>query len=475
MSTDSETSDAAEPSEPDPARGVWKTRMGFVLAAAGSAVGLGNIWKFPYITGENGGGLFVLIYLVCIAVIGWPIMIAEIVVGRRAQRSPVEAFSRVRGVRSTWRLVGWMGVIAGFIILSYYSVVAGWTMNYTLMAITRFFHGKSAEEINAAFGTLYTSGGINVFWHLVFMLATVSIVLGGVQRGIESASRIVMPVLFVMMFVLLVDAVFQPGFGKALSFLFSPNADKLSAKGVLEALGHSFFTLSLGMGAMLTYGSYLSKDRDIPSSSALVSFLDTAVALVACLVLFPVIFSVGLEPSAGPGLVFKSMPIALSQMKGGMVLTIIFFSLLFFAALSSAISLLEVVVSTVIDSLGMSRRKAVLLMGGLIFLFGLPSALAGSGKLFGSWAKLFGMNFFDTFDYLASNWFLPLGGLFIAIFVGWVMPEKARSEEFKSGSKLAALYPVWLISLRFVAPAAILVLWLFSVEILPKAWLTPNP
>jgi NSS family neurotransmitter:Na+ symporter len=454
-------------------RGQWRSRFGFVLAAAGSAIGLGNVWKFPYITGENGGGVFVLIYLLCVAFIGLPIMIAEVVVGRAAQRSPVGAFQKLSGDVSAWRVVGWMGVVAGFLILSYYSVVAGWTLHYALMGVSRFFAGKSPDEIGAAFGTVYGAADINLFWHAVFMGITVAIVLAGVQRGIEAAARVLMPALLLMLGVLLVDAAFQPGFGKAVSFVFGAHTERLRPAGILEALGHSFFTLSLGMGAMLTYGSYLSKKDDLVSASLLVSVLDTLVGVGACLVLFPIIFSFGMEPSAGPGLVFKSMPIALSQMKGGMVLIIVFFVLLFFAALTSAISLLEVVSSTLIDQLGWSRRRAVLTMATSIFLFGVPSALSGSGKVFGKWESTMGKNFFDTMDYLASNWLLPLGGLFIALYVGWAMPEAKRAEEFRTGSRFGKLYPAWLWSLRILVPLAILALWLFSVEILPKAWLLP--
>ena len=453
-------------------RGTFGTRLGFILAAAGSAVGLGNVWKFPYITGENGGGLFVLIYLVCIAVIGFPVMLAEMILGRHAGAAPIGAFSTSKkGARSAWRLVGFMGVIAGFVILSYYSVVAGWTMNYTLMSASRVFVGKSPEEIGAAFGILYGAGDINLFWHFIFMVITVGIVAGGVQRGIEASARILMPALLVMMLVLVAQAAMSPGFGKALDFVFSPHADKLHPAGVLEALGHSFFTLSVGMGAMLTYGSYLHKKTDIVGSAALVSGLDTMVALLACLVLFPITFSFGMEAKAGPGLVFTNMPIAFSQMKGGMPLSILFFALLFFAALTSAVSLLEVVASTLIDQLGWSRRKSVLSCGAAIFVFGIPSALSGTSRIFSKWNSLHGKNFFDSMDYLASNWLLPLGGLFVSLYVGWAMPEKARKEEFVRGSRWAKFYPVWLLFLRFLVPGAILLLFLFSVEILPKAWL----
>ena len=454
-----------------PGRGHWGSRLGFILAAAGSAVGLGNVWKFPYVTGENGGGLFVVLYLLSIALIGIPVMIAEILIGRRAQRSPVGAFQRLAHEGTTWRVVGWMGVVAGFIILSYYSVVGGWTLSYALMSINRFFAGKTPEQIEGAFVALYQATDINIFWHFVFMVTTVGIVFGGIQKGIEAWSRVLMPALLVMLLVLLVDACFQPGFGEAVAFVFSPRADRLNPAGVLEALGQSFFTLSLGMGAMLTYGSYLEKDHDIVGSSIVIAVLDTLVALTACLVLFPIIFSFNMPRAAGPGLVFQSMPIAFSQMVGGTVLSLIFFLLLFFAALSSAISLLEVVVSTIIDQLRWSRERTVLLTGTLIFLFGIPSAIAGSGSLFGEWANIFGKNFFDSADYLASNWLLPLGGLFIAIFVGWVIPREVREEEFKRGSRLARLFPVWNFALRWLVPVAILLLWLFSVELLPEEWL----
>lgn len=454
-------------------RGQWGSRLGFVLAAAGSAVGLGNIWKFPYITGENGGGLFVLIYLVCIAVVGLPIMIAEVLLGRATQQSPVQAFAGPSG-KSAWMIVGVMGVITGFIILSYYSVVAGWSLHYVVLSIAGTFSGMPVDDIGKVFGDVYASPGINLGWHLAFMVATIGIVYTGVGKGIEAASKILMPALFVLMGVLLVDAFFQPGFGKAFDFLFKPHTERLTAAGVLEALGHSFFTLSLGMGAMLTYGSYLGKKDDAVSASATISLLDTGVALVACLILFPITFSFGMEAQAGPGLVFVSIPVALSQMPGGQLLSIAFFFMLFFAALSSGISLLEVVVSTCIDKFGWSRAKAAIGVGVAIAIFGIPSALSGAaeGPFSTGWKSVFGKNFFDSFDYLASNWFLPLGGLLIAIYVGWVMPDASRRTEFEAGSRFASQYPIWLFFLRFIAPVAIVILFLYSVGLIDKAWLS---
>ncbi len=461
-------------------RAHWKSRLGFVLAAAGSAVGLGNIWKFPYIAGENGGGLFVLIYLACIALVGLPIMVAEVLLGRATQQSPVPAFASVPSARGAWHLVGWMGVVTGFVILSYYSVVAGWSLHYLWLSLSGAFRGLDPEAIGRVFGEVYATGSINVGWHVAFMLTTVGIVFWGVGRGIEAAARGLMPALFLLLGILLVDALFQPGFAQAFDFLLAPHADKLSSAGALEALGHSFFTLSLGMGAMLTYGSYLDERDDLVSASGLISLLDTAVALVACLVLFPITFSFGMKAEAGPGLVFVSIPVALSQMAGGQVLSVAFFFTLFFAALTSGISLLEVVVATCIDRFEWSRPRATLTMGGAILAFGIPSALSGvEGGLFNTgwkrlWKGLTGeeKNFFDTFDYIASNWLLPLGGLLLSLYVGWVLPEERRRAEFQRGSRWAGLYGVWMVSLRFVAPLAIVVLFLYSVGLIDKAWLS---
>ncbi|MBW1809233.1 MAG: sodium-dependent transporter [Deltaproteobacteria bacterium] len=450
-------------------RAQWASRMGFILAAAGSAVGLGNIWKFPYIAGENGGGAFVLIYLVAIALVGFPIMIAELVIGRNAQASPVVAFEKMAGKDSNWKAVGWLGVITGFIILSYYSVVAGWSLSYVLMSICDFLEGKSPEQISSLFDNLYVSGGVNVFWHTLFMLLAIGIVYGGVKKGIERWSKILMPVLFVLLVVLVVRAVFMPGFSKGVAFVFAPDMDKLTNAGILEAVGHAFFTLSLGMGAMLTYGSYLSKKTDLVRASAIVCSLDTLIALMACLIIFPVVFSFGFEPDQGPGLVFKTIPVVFSQLTGGPLLAILFFMLLAFAALTSAISLLEVVTSHFIDKFGWSRKKATLIPGGMIFLFGIPSALAGSGALLGDWQGIVGKNFFDTMDYLASNWLLPMGGILIAVYVGWFAPKKLIKAEFHEGSKFKSLFVGWLWVLRIIVPIAMVVVLLYKVGILEFA------
>ena len=448
-------------------RGHWGSRAGFILAAAGSAVGLGNIWKFPYITGANGGGIFVLVYLACVLFVGLPVMTAEILIGRATQKSPVGAMRLLAGRRSSWTAFGWLGIASSFVILSYYSIVAGWALDYTYLSLTGKIVGLGPEGVQSVFGRLYASPARNLFWHAIFMGLTIAVVMGGVAKGVERWSRILMPTLFIMLLVLLVDSFTLSGFKQGFDFVFGLHTERFTAAGALEALGHSFFTLSLGMGAMLTYGSYLRRDHDIVAASITISALDTLIALVASLVLFPIIFSFGMEPGAGPGLVFISMPIALSQMPGGTFLSILFFGLLVFAALTSAISMLEVVTSYLIDERNWIRRRATLVSGALIALVGVPSALSGGTEIFGSgFASVFGKNWFDSFDYLASNWMLPLGGLGISVFTAWRMNEALRHDDFLSGTKLAVFYKGWLLLLKYVVPVAIVLVFLHAVGLI---------
>ena len=448
-------------------RGHWGSRAGFILAAAGSAVGLGNIWKFPYITGANGGGIFVLVYLACVLFVGLPVMTAEILIGRATQKSPVGAMRLLAGRRSPWTAFGWLGIASSFVILSYYSIVAGWALDYTYLSLTGKIVGLGPEGVQSVFGRLYASPARNLFWHAIFMGLTIAVVLGGVARGVERWSRILMPTLLVMLLVLLIDSFTLSGFKQGFDFVFGLHTERFTAAGALEALGHAFFTLSLGMGSMLTYGSYLRRDDDIVAASITISALDTLIALVASLVLFPIIFSFGMEPGAGPGLVFISMPIALSQMPGGTFLSILFFGLLVFAALTSAISMLEVTTSYLIDERNWIRRRATLVSGALIALVGVPSALSGGTEIFGSgFASVFGKNWFDSLDYLASNWMLPLGGLGISVFTAWRMNEALRHDDFLSGTKLAVFYKGWLLLLKFVVPVAIVLVFLHAVGLI---------
>ncbi len=454
-------------------RGHWGSRLGFILAATGSAVGLGNIWRFPYITGENGGGLFVVVYLACVALVGLPIMMAEIFIGRTAQLSPVGAVHSMSAPRSPWLGLGWLSVVAAFIILSFYSVVAGWSMHYVGLSLVGAFKDKTPDEIGATFGALYANGGLNVLWHVLFMVLTIGIVVSGVKKGIERWSRILMPALFGLLLVLLIYAMTTDGFTKGFEYIFGFHAEKFDlTSSTLDALGQSFFSLSLGMGALVTYGSYLRKDEDLVSVSIIVCSLDTAVALLAALILFPILFTAGLDPDQSVGLAFISLPIAFSQMPGGTFLAPLFFLLLAFAALTSAISLLEVATAYFVDERRWSRAKATLFTGGGILILGIPSALAGGPGIFGDKFKAGtesiwdgGKNWFDVLEYFSNNWMLPLGGLGIAMFVSWRVGNAAREQGFKTGSKLGAMYWGWVQLLRYVVPIGVLLVLLNAIGV----------
>ena len=443
-----------------PERGQWGSRLGFILAAAGSAVGLGNIWGFPFAAAENGGGLFVLAYLVFVAVIGLPVMIAEVMIGRRAQRAPVGAYGRLSHDRVMWKLVGWMGVAAGFLILSFYSVIAGWTLDYTLLSLRGAFEGLDADAIGALFGERTEASGRVVLLHAIFMALTIAIVIGGVKGGLERSVRILMPTLFVLIIGLVVYGMTLDGFGEGVRFLFVPEPGAFDGEAALASLGQAFFSLSLGMGALITYGSYLRQKDDIVAASATISVLDTTIAISAGLILFPIAFTFAVPMGeGGAGFIFAVLPLAFTDMPAGDIVSVIFFALLLFAALTSAISLLEVVTSTVIDQLGWTRRKATLVVASAIFAVGLPSAV-GYQLPFGE------MSFLDGLYFLTSNIFLPLGGLFISIFAGWILTRSATSEEFTMGTRLGGLYPGWLFLVRFVVPVAISIVFLSSIGVI---------
>ena len=447
----------------------WQSNLGFIAAAAGSAVGLGNIWKFPYITGENGGGTFVLFYLLCIIVLGLPIMIAEVMIGRTTQSSPVRAFQRLAGRRSLWQVVGALGVFSGILILSFYSVVAGWGVHYLYLAIANGFpQDNNPQAYVALFDSLVQSTRLNIWWHSVFMGVTILVVLRGIRGGIERFANWGMLGLFILLAGLVAYATTLPGFTPAVKFLFG-FSNSFTWKSALEALGHAFFSLSLGIGAMLTYGSYLKRNDDAVGTSVVIAVADTIVALGACLVLFPIAFSAGLEPSAGPGLIFINIPLALLQLPFGRLGLVIFFLLLLLAALTSAVSLLEMAVSFLIDSLGYSRAIATIIMGTSVYLLGIPSALSGSTGFFGArLQESIGMSWFDTADYLTSNWLLPLGGIGISLFVGWQWNREQQINEFEAGSRLSStawLYFSWLSILRWLCPLVIVLVMLYNLKV----------
>lgn len=444
-----------------PPRQMWASRLGFILAAAGSAVGLGNIWKFPYITGNNGGGAFVLVYLLCIALVGLPIMMAELMIGRHTRRDAVGAFIHLEGRRSFWMSAGWVSVIAAFIILSYYSVVAGWTLDYVFRSLLGSFVGQSPEVVEGFFDSLIGSGIRQILWHLVFVLLCLGIVIGGVQKGIERWSKILMPLLLFLLLLLFINGMLSSGARDGLNFMFRPDFKKLTPASVLEALGHAFFTLSLGMAAMITYGSYLSRHENLLSAGLRVVILDTAIALMAGLAIFPIVFAVGMEPAAGPGLIFKTIPVVFSQLPGGYLLAILFFLLLAFAALTSAISLLEAQVAYLIDERGWGRQRATTFLAGLAFLFGIPTAL--SYNRLGDWHLIGDLTFFDSVDLIASNYLLPISGLLIAVYVGWFWKGEEEKEELIAGGS-GWVYPIWHFLIRYVAPVAVAVILYYKIK-----------
>lgn len=448
-------------------RGRWSSRASFVLAAAGSAVGLGSIWKFPYITGVNGGSWFVLVYLGCVVLVALPILIAEILIGRTAQRSTVGAFRALSGRGGPWVGVGWLGVAAAFLILSYYFVVAGWTLHYAWLASSGALFASGPSGFEKLFADVYSSPSTNLTWFLVFVAITAAVVIGGVQKGIERCCRALVPLLLLVMLLMLVEAARSPGFAPGMRFVFGLQGS-VTGQGVLEALGHSFFTLSLGMGAMITYGSYLGRRDDVVASASLVAGFDTVISLLACLAIFPIIFAFELDAGAGPGLVFVSLPVAFAQMAGGPAWAALFFLLLAIAALSSTISLFEVLVSHLVDERRMARVRACLLSAGALALAGIPAALSGGTPLFGTklqsatagWFGGAGKNWFDLVDYVSSNWLLPLSGLGIALFFAWRVGAQAREQAFRSGSRFGKLYWSWVWLLRYLVPPAVVVVFL---------------
>lgn len=434
----------------------WSSHLGFILAAAGSAIGLGTLWKFPYVTAANGGGLFVLIYIVFTFLIGIPIFIAELVLGRKAQRGAVGIFIALAPNQPFWKIIGWLGVLSSFLIMSFYSILAGWGLNYVLMCLNQFYIGRTPQQINETFDLLSSSGDITLFWHFAFTALTVAVVYHGIRHGIEYWSKFMTSSLLVMLLGLCAYSSTLEGFSEAVQYIFYPDFSKFKATGALQALGLSFFTLSLGQGIMLTYGSYMRRTEDIPKTSGIVAIMIVFVSILAALMIFPIIFTFGFEPEQGRGLVFKTLPLLFGKLPGSLLISTTFFILFVFTALTSSIALVEVIVANLIDLLGWSRRKAVLSTGAACFIFGIPSALAQSNSLFKNWEQIYGKNFFATVDDLASIWLLPIGGLLIALYTGWVLEKKIAEEEFTEGTRLSWLWRPWIFFMRWVVPVAIL-------------------
>lgn len=442
-------------------RGMWSSRLGFILAAAGSAIGLGNIWRFPYTAGENGGGAFVLLYLAFVALIGIPVLLAELSMGRSTRKNAVGAF-RALVPDSWWPIVGGVGVLTGFGILSFYSVIAGWTLSYALFALRGDFSGAlTAEESGAAFSAFTANGGLMVLLTGLFLLLTLLVVRRGVSSGIEKAVKVLMPTFLVVLILLVIRSVTLPGASEGLDFLFSFDVSKLGASAIVSALGQALFSLSIGMGAMITYGSYFPRDENLPTAGVMVAVSDTAIALVAGLMIFPALFAAGASPSQGPGLVFVVMPTIFGTMPAGSLVAFAFYALLAIAALTSTISLLEVIVAYFVDERGWSREKACWLMSGGCFVLAIPSALSlGASDLL---SGLPGGGFLGLCNIVFGNYSLSIGAVLICIFVGWKWGvAKALAELKQGGDGGPPVGRLWGFMVRWVCPAAVLIVLIYA-------------
>jgi len=430
--------------------GAWIGKWTFILAATGSAVGLGNIWGFPYKAGTNGGGAFVLIYLGCILIIGLPIMISEIIIGRKAGNSPINAMKNVAlesKKSSMWQVVGWSGIFAGILILSFYSVIAGICLNYIFISATSSGAISSPDQFS-----IVISSPVNlIMWHTIFMVMTALIVSAGIKDGIGRMVKILMPMLGFLMIFMVIYSMVNGDFTKALSFLFAPDFSDVTSDTLLQAMGQAFFSLSLGMGSIMAYGAYMPKDQKVVGSSFTVASLDTLIAMLAGLAIFPIIFAFNLEPNSGPGLVFVSMLSAFNQMQFGQFIGPLFFILLSVAALSSSISLLEPGVAYLSEEGILSRKRSAEIISFFIWVLGIGSALS-----FNIWSDvdiISGKNFLDSMDFIANQILLPLGGMLIAIFVGWFMKESLIKDEI--GNTNTTLYLMWRFFVKFVAPLCV--------------------
>lgn len=461
----------------------WGSSLGFILAAAGGAIGLGNIWKFPYVAGQNGGAAFIIIYLIAVMVIGFPVLIAEILVGRYGQLNPVGSYRMISRGSKFWVLFGYLGILTGFIILSYYNVVAGWSLGYVFEAMRNVFSQFTNPSIAANHYEKLVNHPVWIIgFQFLLSLITVLVVYLGVQRGIEKYSKILMPLFFFILLLLVIWGLILDKERASLIFLFKPDWSVVTPRTVLDALGQAFFSLSLGMGAMLTYGSYLHHNDNILKGSFFIALLDTLIAILAGIAIFAGVFAMGLSPEGGPGLVFKVLPAVFAKMPGGYFFGILFFVLLTIAAVTSAISLLEVIASYFVDEKKLPRHIVVLSAGIFTFLLGIPSALS-----FGIWSDktLFGLNFFGILDFLSANVMLPIGGLAIALLIGWNFGKEEALAELSKGAgnwvsaRISSLFSLshqagskltigtfWFYLIKYLAPVIILLVFLNSLGLI---------
>ncbi|MDD0851599.1 sodium-dependent transporter [Halobacteriovorax sp. GB3] len=430
----------------------WSSSLLFIMACVGSAVGLGNLWKFPYIAYENGGGAFVLVYLLCIVVMGLPILLAELIIGREARSNAFEAVSKLSGGKHFWKLLSFLCLFSPFILLSFYSVIAGWSLDYFYNAITGNLTHLTFETTGPHFGAFVSNPTKQISYHTIIMLLTAGVIMKGV-KGIEKAIEVLMPFFGIIILTLSVITLSKYGAGKTLNFLFEFDFSKLTTKGILEALGHAFFTLSIGLGAMIIYGAYFPKEHSIIRAGIWITVLDTLVAFCACIMIYPIIFGTGMEVKESASILFTTLSVELHHLPGGQYVCALFYLLVAFAALSSTLSLLELVTSYVEDRFKLSRLKGTMLSTFIIWLFGICSALSNGGNEFFTSLKVM-----DRLDYILSNWSLPIGAFLISLFCGWVLSEEIKSREL--GLKRDdPRYIIFNFLIRYAAPALMMVIF----------------
>ena len=435
----------------------FSSKMGIIAAAAGSAVGLGNIYRFPCEVGENGGAAFLLVYLAIVFVLGIPVMLSELIIGRRAQANVVGAFKKL-APKTHWPIVAYMGVICGFLILSYYSTISGWTLEYIVKSLSNGFKGKDLAAISNDFEAFHNMGWKNVMWQAVFLFLTGFVVYRGVQNGIEKFSKVLMPLLLLILIALGIRSVTLPGAKEGLAFLFKPDFSKISGTVFINALGQVFFSLSVGMGVLITYGSYIKKNDNLTTTALSVSLSDTLVAVLAGIVIFPAAFSFGVKPEEGMGLIFNTLPMIFNKMFGGYFICLLFFILLAVAALTSTISLLEMIVAYLAEEVRIKRQWATVWACLATMAIGVFASLSLKDD---TPFTIGGQSFFNVLDFLASNIMLPLGGLLIVIFLGWYLGKKKFMEEITNGGQVnKKIAKVILFVVKFLAPVAIAIIFI---------------
>ena len=442
----------------------WSSRLGFIMAAAGSAIGLGTLWKLPYMMGQNGGGAFILLFLFFNLLVGLPLFIGELLIGRQGQKGAVVVFSKFTK-NSSWNIIGWISVFSSFIVLGWYSVVAGWGLNYILLALVGTFQDMTSEQVGIVFDVFRDSGDLNIVWQIIFITLNVGILTKGLSKGIEKFSKIMTSGLFITLIILIVYAATLEGFPSAAKYILYCDFSLLSSNSILAALSMALFTLSLGQGVMITYGSYMTSSDDIPKTAFIVTMANFIVSVFSALMIFPLAFTFGFTAEEGEGLIFKILPYVFEQLPGSLILTVLFFLLLLCAALTSSVSMFEVTVANFIDLKGWSRKKSVWISVIICFLLGLPVSLSNSDIIFSNWKIIFGTDFFNTINTL-TDWTLSIVALSTAIFITFKIPKHTVKQGFCNGSTMIKYYNLWQFSIRFLVPFAIILVILNRTKLL---------